>query len=91
MTKKRNAALDALTAPKARADVVPMPAARSRKEPKRDDDVVRVMLYLPRKVKRLFDEMAYTEDRKAHDHYLAALAAYLRKHGRGDEADLLAR
>jgi hypothetical protein len=52
-------------------------------------NVARVMLYLPRSVKRKFDEMAFDEDCKAHDHYMRAIAAYLRKHGYAQEAETL--
>jgi hypothetical protein len=93
MTKNRNEALEALTAPKAvSAEVVPMPAkpakARAAKAP---DDVVRVMLYLPHRVKRVFDEMGHSAERRAHDFYLAAIEQYLRANGHGKAADLLTR
>jgi hypothetical protein len=57
----------------------------------RDDEIVRVMLYLPYRVKRVIDEMAFADECKAHDHYLAAIESYLRSRGKGREADLLLR
>ena len=59
--------------------------------PKASKTVDKVMLYLPPKVARKFKEMAFHEDRKAHDLYLEALTAFLRSRGHSTEADLLAR
>jgi hypothetical protein len=52
-------------------------------------EVAKVMLYLPRRVKRKFDEMAFHDDCKAHDHYMRAIEAYLRDKRHAQEADLL--
>jgi hypothetical protein len=81
---KRNAALEALGgAPK----VVEMPAVAEPVEApapaKPAKDVAKVMLYLHPKVARKFKEIAFTEDRKAHDVYLDALDAYLTAQGHG--------
>ena len=82
---KRNAALEALggtpriaEAP-APVEAFPEPAAPAK--PARN--VAKVMLYLPPKVARKFKEIAFTEDRKAHDVYLDALDAYLTQQGHG--------
>lgn len=84
---KRNAALEALVGgtPKpaeapARAVAEPMEAPAPAKPAK---DVAKVMLYLHPKVARKFKEIAFTEDRKAHDVYLDALDAYLTAQGHG--------
>ena len=83
---KRNAALEALGgAPKAAeqasapAEAVPEAAVLT----KPSKDVAKVMLYLHPKVARKFKEIAFTEDRKAHDVYLDALDAYLTAQGHG--------
>jgi hypothetical protein len=82
---KRNAALEALGgAPKvaeapAPVDAAPEPAAPTKPA----KNVAKVMLYLPPKVARKFKEIAFTEDRKAHDVYLDALDAYLTQQGHG--------
>jgi hypothetical protein len=55
------------------------------------EKVAKVMLYLPPRVKRKFDEMAFHDNCKAHDHYLRAIAAYLRKKGHDQEANTLER
>jgi hypothetical protein len=92
MTNKRNDALDALTKPKpSPADVVPIRAGSGRKAPKAPDDVVRVMLYLPHRVKRAFDDMAHSAERRAHDYYVMAIEKYLRDNGYSKAADLLTR
>jgi hypothetical protein len=84
MATKRNAALEALLAvrPQAAAAVTvsEIPAAAPEK-PSRA--VAKVMLYLPPKVARKFKEIAFIEDRKAHDVYLDALDLYLRQQGHG--------
>jgi hypothetical protein len=49
------------------------------------------MLYLPHRVKRVFDEMGHSAERRAHDFYLAAIEQYLRANGHGKAADLLTR
>lgn len=46
-------------------------------------DVAKVMLYLHPKIARKFKEVAFTEDRKAHDVYLEALDLYLTQQGHG--------
>ena len=82
---KRNAALEALggtprlAEPTAPVEAVPEPDAPTK--PARN--VAKVMLYLPPKVARKFKEIAFTEDRKAHDVYLEALDAYLTQQGHG--------
>ncbi len=83
---KRNAALEALGgAPKAAA--VPVHAvaepAQALAAAKPTKDVAKVMLYLHPKVARKFKEIAFTEDRKAHDVYLDALDSYLIAQGHG--------
>lgn len=84
---KRNAALEALVGGAAKAAEAP---ARAVVEPvevpapaKPAKDVAKVMLYLHPKVARKFKEIAFTEDRKAHDVYLDALDAYLTAQGHG--------
>lgn len=83
---KRNAALEALGGvPKpaempAAAVAVPAEITAPAKPAK---DVTKVMLYLHPKVARKFKEIAFTEDRKAHDVYLDALDAYLTAQGHG--------
>lgn len=84
---KRNAALEALgAAPKAveAPAEAPPPAKPAR-------DVSKVMLYLHPRVARKFKEIAFTEDRKAHDVYLDALDAYLRAQGHGGLAGVIGR
>lgn len=83
MSSKRNAALEALKAHPRAASPTPIaegPAAAAAKPPKR---VAKVMLYLPPKVARKIKEIAFTEDRKANDVYLAAVDLYLRSEGHG--------
>jgi hypothetical protein len=93
---KRNAALEALgRAPLAPA-TNPQPAQSAENPspaPRQKDGkaIGKVMLYLPPKVARKFKEMAFHEDRKAHDLYVEALEAYLRQRGHAAEADLLKR
>lgn len=88
---KRNSALEALTggAPKA---ATPAPSASAETAPPEPEkappskpakDIAKVMLYLHPKVARKFKEIAFTEDRKAHDVYLDALDAYLKQQGHG--------
>lgn len=90
MTKKRNAALDALTTPKASpADIVPIGGKSEERASKNDTDVVRVMLYLPHKVKRVFDDMGYAAERRAQEFYVKAIEQFLRANGHGAAADLL--
>ncbi|MEZ0251746.1 MAG: hypothetical protein ACAH20_12465 [Methylobacteriaceae bacterium] len=60
-------------------EVAPTPAAPA----KPSKDVAKVMLYLHPKVARKFKEIAFTEDRKAHDVYLDALDAFLTQQGHG--------
>ncbi|WP_210287878.1 hypothetical protein, partial [Methylobacterium sp. R2-1] len=60
-------------------EVAPAPAAPA----KPSKDVAKVMLYLHPKVARKFKEIAFTEDRKAHDVYLDALDAFLTQQGHG--------
>jgi hypothetical protein len=93
MTKNRNEALEAVTAPKAvPAEIVTLPAKPPKAStPKAPDDVVRVMLYLPHRVKRVFDEMGHSAERRAHDFYVAAIEQYQRANGHGKAADLLIR
>jgi hypothetical protein len=87
---KRNAALEALGgAPKvteapAAAEPAPAPVKPAR-------DVAKVMLYLHPKVARKFKEIAFTEDRKAHDVYLDALDAYLTAQGHGGLTGVIGR
>jgi hypothetical protein len=95
---KRNAALEALSAPIApnQPRLVIAQAADDvsdavKSDPAPPKSIDKVMLYLPPKVARKFKEMAFHEDCKAHDLYLQALAAFLRKKGHAAEADLLAR
>jgi hypothetical protein len=84
---KRNAALEALgAAPKPPAEPVAAPAPA---KPARD--VAKVMLYLHPKVARKFKEIAFTEDRKAHDVYLDALDAYLTAQGHGGLTGVIGR
>jgi hypothetical protein len=54
-------------------------------------DVAKVMLYLHPKVARKFKEIAFTEDRKAHDVYLDALDAYLTAQGHGGLKGVIGR
>ena len=83
MATKRNAALEALLAvrPQAAAVTVTEVPAAAPEKPSRP--VAKVMLYLPPKVARKFKEIAFIEDRKAHDVYLDALDLYLRQQGHG--------
>lgn len=60
-------------------EAAPSPAASA----KPSKDVAKVMLYLHPKVARKFKEVAFTEDRKAHDVYLDALDLYLTQQGHG--------
>lgn len=60
-------------------ETTPPPVALT-KPPK---DVAKVMLYLHPKVAKKFKEVAFTEDRKAHDVYLEALDLYLTQQGHG--------
>jgi hypothetical protein len=53
------------------------------------EKMAKVMLYLPPSVKRKFDEMAFNDDCKAHDHYMRALEAYLRQQGHAQAANAL--
>jgi len=80
MGAKRNAALEALLATRAPA---PAPADTPPAPDKPGRAVAKVMLYLPPKVARKFKEIAFIEDRKAHDVYLDALDLYLRQQGHG--------
>ena len=82
---KRNAALEALGGvPKPVEAPAPIQAAPEPAAPaKPSKDVAKVMLYLHPKVARKFKEIAFTEDRKAHDVYLDALDAYLTAQGHG--------
>lgn len=89
---KRNAALEAIgrgatpqvvplpTAPTQAA--VPAPAAVTPAAEKSDEQA-RVMLYTHPKVARKFKEIAFIENRKANDVYLAALDLYLTQQGHG--------
>ena len=105
---KRNDALEALQETAARvtttsANVVPLPLEQgpviAKHEPpaeprKVKTPVAKYMLYLPPKVKRKIEEIAFHDSRdgsgvKPHDHYLAALAKYLRDKGHPREAELL--
>lgn len=82
---KRNAALEALGgASRPAPAATPIEAAPELGAPaKPPKDVAKVMLYLHPKVARKFKEIAFTEDRKAHDVYLDALDAYLVAQGYG--------
>lgn len=90
---KRNSALEALTggAPKSATPALSVPGEAVSPEPEKANapprkpakDIAKVMLYLHPKVARKFKEIAFTEDRKAHDVYLDALDAYLRQQGHG--------
>lgn len=84
---KRNAALEALVGGAVKvADVPVQPMDEPVEAPasaKAAKDVAKVMLYLHPKVARKFKEIAFTEDRKAHDVYLDALDAYLTAQGHG--------
>jgi hypothetical protein len=92
---KRNAALEALKAggraPEAAApaaNVVPIapdtPAPKAAPAPEKPAKAqAKVMLYLHPKVARKFKEMAFVENRKAHDIYLEALDLYLTQQGHG--------
>lgn len=81
---KRNAALEALGGtPKAVEAPVAAEPAGAPAPAKPAKDVAKVMLYLHPKVARKFKEIAFTEDRKAHDVYLDALDAYLEAQGHG--------
>ncbi|WP_156312210.1 hypothetical protein [Methylobacterium platani] len=98
-TQKRNSALDALTGgtPQPAAPASPVaaeptqPAQAAQPEVQKSSappskpakDIAKVMLYLHPKVARKFKEIAFTEDRKAHDVYLDALDAYLKQQGHG--------
>jgi len=84
MATKRNAALEALLAvrPQAAAAATPTEAPVAAPE-KPSRPVAKVMLYLPPKVARKFKEIAFIEDRKAHDVYLDALDLYLHQQGHG--------
>jgi hypothetical protein len=94
MTKKRSDALDAIIKPMASgpsAEVVPLRAERPQPKPSSHNTPERtvVMLYLPRKVKRKIDEMAFKEDRKANDIYLRGVERVLREAGHSEIADML--
>ncbi|TXN54060.1 hypothetical protein [Methylobacterium sp. WL2] len=84
---KRNAALEALVTGTPKAAEAPAQAVSEPAEAlapaKAAKDVAKVMLYLHPKVARKFKEIAFTEDRKAHDVYLDALDAYLTAQGHG--------
>lgn len=90
---KRNSALEALTggahkaatpAPSVQAEAAPPePETASAPPHKPAKDIAKVMLYLHPKVARKFKEIAFIEDRKAHDVYLDALDAYLTQQGHG--------
>lgn len=89
MTSKRNAALEALKAAAPHeATSAPLTQDTFAKPPKK---VAKVMLYLPPKVARKIKEIAFTEDRKANDIYLAALDLYLRNQGHGGVKDVSER
>ena len=77
-TKAAASAVSVATAPDP-SETPSLPAALA-KPPK---DVAKVMLYLDQKVARKFKEVAFTEDRKAHDVYLEALDLYLTQQGHG--------
>lgn len=82
---KRNAALEAIgLAPALDAKVVALPteATPVARAPKADERA-KVMLYLHPKVARKFKEMAFVENRKAHDVFLDALDLYLTQQGHG--------
>ncbi|MBA9071805.1 hypothetical protein FHR71_005591 [Methylobacterium sp. RAS18] len=89
MTRKANPALKVIsgdTAKSPAAAAVPADDALAlAPTPKKSSgrDVAKVMLYLPPKVARKFKEIAFTEDRKAHDVYLEAIDTYLVAQGHG--------
>lgn len=96
MSSKPNPALKIISgnaakpqAAAAPADAAPAPAPAPEKSSGRD--VAKVMLYLPPKVARKFKEIAFTEDRKAHDIYLDALDAYLVAQGHGGLKGVIGR
>ncbi len=86
MAGKHNPALAIIgggrpSSPAEPAPAAPAAAPEPTKSPGRD--VAKVMLYLPPKVARKFKEIAFHEERKAHDVYLDALDAYLVAQGHG--------
>lgn len=90
MASKRNAALEALSAPPKAANgrrVGPASGGsrerRDFKPAKSSKTVAKVVVYMPPKVARKFKEIAFTEDRKANDVYLEALDLYLTQQGHG--------
>lgn len=92
---KRNAALEALKAGGRASESTTLaanvvPTASDTTAPKAAPALERsaksqakVMLYLHPKVARKFKEMAFVENRKAHDIYLEALDVYLTQQGHG--------
>lgn len=90
---KRNAALEAIglaPAPDAKVVALPTEAAPAARSPK-GDERAKVMLYLHPKVARKFKEMAFVEDRKAHDVFLDALDLYLTQQGHGGLKGVIGR
>jgi hypothetical protein len=91
MASKRNAALEALSAPPPKlptavASAQPVEGAENvvtLKPAKSSKTVAKVVVYMPPKVARKFKEIAFTEDRKANDVYLEALDLYLTQQGHG--------
>ena len=91
MASKRNAALEALSAPPRKlptavASAQPVEGAENvvtLKPAKSSKTVAKVVVYMPPKVARKFKEIAFTEDRKANDVYLEALDLYLTQQGHG--------
>jgi|SRR4051794_94714 len=96
MASKRNAALEALSAPPPKlptavasaqpVEAQPVEGAENvvtLKPAKSSKMVAKVVVYMPPKVARKFKEIAFTEDRKANDVYLEALDLYLTQQGHG--------
>jgi len=91
MANKRNAALEALSAGTTKDTAAAALAtagegaenAVTLKPAKPGKAVAKVMIYMPPKVARKFKEIAFTEDRKANDVSLEALALSLTQQGHG--------
>jgi hypothetical protein len=80
---KRNDALAALTFRHEPQPVIAEPKPEPQKPERKTvaNSSRRAMLYLPPKVKRKFEEIAFHEERKEHDVYMEALREYLERRG----------
>jgi hypothetical protein len=79
---KRNDALAALTFHPIKKDDAPVAIEPPKPiRPTVANSSKRAMLYLPPRVKRKFEEIAFHEERKEHDVYMEALREYLERRG----------